>query len=113
MTVDLHRQGTAVLVSEPTRDRRNVDAAFDAPSREEMPQVMVSDASHPDLEGRPVHRLLAFADTHDRMARRRTILPGRRQRVRGGRLVSALEGGYAPDRLGEAAVTHLRALAGL
>jgi acetoin utilization deacetylase AcuC-like enzyme len=28
----------------------------------------------------------------------------------GGRLVSALEGGYAPDRLGEAAVTHMRAL---
>ncbi len=28
----------------------------------------------------------------------------------GGRLVSALEGGYVPDRLGEACVTHLRAL---
>ena len=27
-----------------------------------------------------------------------------------GRLVSALEGGYSPDRLGEACVTHLRAL---
>jgi acetoin utilization deacetylase AcuC-like enzyme len=28
----------------------------------------------------------------------------------GGRLVSALEGGYAPDRLGEACVRHMRAL---
>ena len=28
----------------------------------------------------------------------------------GGRLVSALEGGYAPDRLGEACVVHLRSL---
>jgi acetoin utilization deacetylase AcuC-like enzyme len=28
-----------------------------------------------------------------------------------GRLVSALEGGYVPDRLGEACVTHLEALA--
>ena len=28
----------------------------------------------------------------------------------GGRVVSSLEGGYAPDRLGEAAVAHLRAL---
>ena len=28
----------------------------------------------------------------------------------GGRVVSALEGGYAPDRLGAASVTHLRAL---
>jgi acetoin utilization deacetylase AcuC-like enzyme len=28
----------------------------------------------------------------------------------GGRLVSALEGGYAPERLGEAAAAHLRAL---
>jgi acetoin utilization deacetylase AcuC-like enzyme len=27
-----------------------------------------------------------------------------------GRLVSALEGGYAPDRVGAAAVTHLRAM---
>lgn len=30
----------------------------------------------------------------------------------GGRLVSALEGGYAPDRVGAAAVAHLGALAG-
>ena len=29
----------------------------------------------------------------------------------GGRLVSSLEGGYVPDRLGDACVTHLRALA--
>ena len=28
----------------------------------------------------------------------------------GGRLVSALEGGYAPERLGAAAVAHMRAL---
>jgi acetoin utilization deacetylase AcuC-like enzyme len=28
----------------------------------------------------------------------------------GGRLVSALEGGYDPARLGDACVTHLRAL---
>lgn len=31
----------------------------------------------------------------------------------GGRLVSALEGGYAPERLGIACVTHMRALAGM
>ena len=31
----------------------------------------------------------------------------------GGRLVSALEGGYAPERLGVACVTHMRALAGM
>jgi acetoin utilization deacetylase AcuC-like enzyme len=29
-----------------------------------------------------------------------------------GRLVSALEGGYAPDRLAEASIRHLAALAG-
>jgi len=29
----------------------------------------------------------------------------------GGRVVSALEGGYAPERVGAAAVRHLRALA--
>ena len=31
----------------------------------------------------------------------------------GGRIVSVLEGGYVPDRLGEASVVHMRALAGL
>jgi len=31
----------------------------------------------------------------------------------GGRVVSALEGGYAPDRVGEACVAHMRALAEL
>jgi acetoin utilization deacetylase AcuC-like enzyme len=30
----------------------------------------------------------------------------------GGRLVSALEGGYAPDRVGQASVVHMRALEG-
>ena len=30
----------------------------------------------------------------------------------GGRLVSALEGGYAPDRVGEASAVHMRALEG-
>src|ERR687896_2330264 len=30
----------------------------------------------------------------------------------GGRVVSALEGGYAPDRLGAACVRHMRALSG-
>ncbi len=34
----------------------------------------------------------------------------RAERWCGGRLVSALEGGYAPDRLGAACVAHLRAL---
>jgi acetoin utilization deacetylase AcuC-like enzyme len=28
----------------------------------------------------------------------------------GGRIVSSLEGGYAPERLGEACVRHMRAL---
>ena len=31
----------------------------------------------------------------------------------GGRVVSALEGGYTPLRLAEAVVVHMRALAGL
>jgi acetoin utilization deacetylase AcuC-like enzyme len=35
----------------------------------------------------------------------------RAQAFSGGRLVSTLEGGYVPDRLGQAAVVHMRALA--
>jgi acetoin utilization deacetylase AcuC-like enzyme len=31
----------------------------------------------------------------------------------GGRVVSALEGGYAPERMAAAAVAHMRALSGL
>jgi acetoin utilization deacetylase AcuC-like enzyme len=35
---------------------------------------------------------------------------GRAEAACGGRLVSALEGGYAPERLAEAVMVHLRAL---
>jgi acetoin utilization deacetylase AcuC-like enzyme len=45
----------------------------------------------------------------DRLTRE---LVSRAEQWCGGRLVSALEGGYAPDRLGAACVTHLRALLG-
>ena len=46
----------------------------------------------------------------DDVTRMTKELVSRAEQWCGGRLVSALEGGYAPQRLGEAAVTHMRAL---
>ena len=37
-------------------------------------------------------------------------MPWRVEKWCGGRLASALEGGYAPERVGEACVVHLQAL---
>jgi acetoin utilization deacetylase AcuC-like enzyme len=47
------------------------------------------------------------------IARLTRFLVERAEQWCGGRVVSALEGGYAPERLGAACVSHLAALAGL
>lgn len=41
MTVDTHCKRSAVFVTQPTTDRWNVDARFDACSGKEMPEVMM------------------------------------------------------------------------
>ena len=69
MTVSLHGESAPVLVTEPTRHCRNIDARFNAARRKQMSQIMVRDSLHADDAGRPVHRLLAFEHFHNRSFR--------------------------------------------
>ena len=62
VTIGFHCQRPAVFVSEPTRDGRNVHAAFDAARCKQMPQVVMGDTISADLLARSIKRLLAFAD---------------------------------------------------
>ena len=66
VAVRFHRQRPAVFVSEPARNGRNVHAAFDAAGREQMPQIVMGDATCSDLVARPIKRLLAFTNAEHR-----------------------------------------------
>ena len=64
MAVGLHAQGTAVFMSEPARDSRNIYAALDANRRENMTKIMVRNPFHPDLRSCVRHAVLAFEHSH-------------------------------------------------
>ena len=49
VSVRFHAKRTSVLMSEPTRDSRNIDAAFDANGREKVAEIVMSDSLHSDL----------------------------------------------------------------
>ena len=70
MPVRFHAQRAAILMTKPTRDRRNIHSALDANGREEMPEVVMSYAPHADLRSRVRHAVLAFEDAHDARVRR-------------------------------------------
>jgi acetoin utilization deacetylase AcuC-like enzyme len=72
-----------------------------------VPDLVLISAGFDSLAGDP---LGGFTLEMDDVARLTGELVSRAEQWCGGRVVSSLEGGYAPDRLGEAAVTHLRAL---
>jgi acetoin utilization deacetylase AcuC-like enzyme len=84
-------------------------SAVDAAAEGFTPDVVLLSAGFDSLAGDPLGGFTLELDDVDRLTRE---LVGRAEHWCGGRLVSALEGGYAPDRLGEACVTHLRALLG-
>ena len=44
MAVGFHCESAAVFMSKPARNSRNINAALDAPRREEMPQIVMRDA---------------------------------------------------------------------
>jgi acetoin utilization deacetylase AcuC-like enzyme len=68
--------------------------------------VLIS-AGFDSLAGDPLGSFTLEMDDVDRL----TIeMVTRAQQWCRGRVVSALEGGYAPDRLGEACVRHMRAM---
>jgi acetoin utilization deacetylase AcuC-like enzyme len=82
--------------------------AVDAAARGFTPDLVLVSAGFDSLAGDPLGGFTLEMDDVERL----TIeVVSRAEQWCGGRLVSALEGGYVPERLGEAAVRHLRALA--
>lgn len=82
-------------------------SAVDAASAGFTPDLLIISAGFDSLAGDPLGGFTMEMDDVTRLTRE---LVSRADQWCGGRVVSALEGGYAPERLGEAAVTHLRAL---
>ena len=90
--------------------QRYVDAltrAIDEATTAWVPDLILVSAGFDSLNGDPLGGFTLELDDVDTLTRQ---LVTRATSWCSGRLVSALEGGYAPDRLGAACVTHLRAL---
>ncbi len=81
--------------------------AVDAAARGWVPDLVLLSAGFDCLAGDPLGGFTLELDDLDRLTR---ALAERADAWCDGRLVSALEGGYAPERLGAAAAAHLRAL---
>jgi acetoin utilization deacetylase AcuC-like enzyme len=71
------------------------------------PDVVMISAGFDSLAGDPLGGFTLELDDVERLTRE---LVSRAEQWCGGRVVSSLEGGYAPERLGEACVRHMRAL---
>jgi acetoin utilization deacetylase AcuC-like enzyme len=82
-------------------------AAVDAATARFTPDLVLVSAGFDSLAGDP---LGAFTLELEHVAALTRALVDRAEQWCGGRVVSALEGGYAPERLGEAVVAHMRAL---
>ena len=72
------------------------------------PDLVIISAGFDSLKGDPLGGFTLELPDVDRLTRE---IVSRAGLWCGGRVVSALEGGYAPERLGEAVTAHLRALA--
>ena len=89
---------------------RYVDAfrsAVDAATRAFTPDLVLISAGFDSLRGDPLGGFTLEYEHVDQLTR---FIVERAESWCAGRVVSALEGGYAPDRLAEACVVHLRAL---
>lgn len=82
--------------------------AVDAAAKDFTPDLLIISAGFDCLAGDP---LGAFTLTNDDIATLTKALVERAERWCGGRIVSALEGGYAPDPVAAAVMVHLAALA--
>jgi acetoin utilization deacetylase AcuC-like enzyme len=74
-----------------------------------LPELILVSAGFDSLAGDPLGGFTLEVDDFERLTK---SVVARAVSWCGGRLVSVLEGGYAPDRVGQAAVRHLGALAG-
>jgi acetoin utilization deacetylase AcuC-like enzyme len=82
--------------------------AIDEAARGFLPDLVLISAGFDSLKGDP---LGGFTLEPPDVARLTREIVSRASQWCSGRVVSALEGGYAPDRVGTACVTHMRALA--
>jgi acetoin utilization deacetylase AcuC-like enzyme len=82
-------------------------AAVDDATRGFTPDLVMISAGFDSLAGDPLGGFTLEMDDVERLTRE---MVSRAEGWCGGRVVSALEGGYAPERLGEACVRHMRAL---
>lgn len=83
-------------------------AAVDAATKDFTPDLLIISAGFDCLEGDP---LGAFTLRNDDIATLTKELVARAEQWCSGRIVSALEGGYAPDPVAAAVMVHLAALA--
>jgi len=84
------------------------ESALDAATRGFVPDLILVSAGFDSLAGDPLGGFTLEIEDFESLTR---TLVARANSWCGGRLVSALEGGYAPDRLAQASVRHLAALA--
>ena len=81
---------------------------FDCTLEGFQPDLVFISAGFDSLAGDPLGEFtLEIPDIVDLT----TFVMSRAEELCGGRVISVLEGGYAPDRVGMAAIAHLRALA--
>lgn len=85
-----------------------LESAVDAATKGFVPDLIIISAGFDSLAGDPLGGFTLEIDDFEQMTR---SLAARADAWCAGRLVSALEGGYAPDRTAEAAIRHLAALA--
>ncbi len=85
-----------------------LERGIDAASKGFVPDLILISAGFDSLAGDPLGGFTLEVDDFEALTR---SLVDRAESWCGGRIVSALEGGYAPDRVGQAAVRHLGALA--
>jgi acetoin utilization deacetylase AcuC-like enzyme len=81
--------------------------AVDAATAGFTPDLVLISAGFDSLAGDPLGGFTLEMEDVSRLTRE---MVSRAAQWCGGRVVSALEGGYVPERLGEAAVAHMRAL---
>ncbi len=85
-----------------------LERGIDAATAGFVPELILISAGFDSLAGDPLGGFTLESDDFELLTR---SLVARADSWCGGRVVSALEGGYAPDRLAQAALRHLGALA--
>jgi acetoin utilization deacetylase AcuC-like enzyme len=82
--------------------------AVDAATQGFTPDLLIISAGFDSLAGDPLGGFTLEMEDVERLTRE---MVSRAEQWCGGRVVSSMEGGYAPERLGEACVRHIRSLA--